>query len=240
MDKRRSTTGGGHAPRLKPAKPYPGFPLFPHATGRWAKKIRGRFAFFGPWEDWRGALERYLDTRDELYAGRPVAAGMVGLEPREPELVRGMVLRVLRRWKRRDARAGITPRASTSIPEPIDFDGPASMPPAKLACDLRPCRLRLPIGQPAPHASNTSHTGRVQARACIDDWGRRPLHFPTVFIEVARLQCQPPAVGCMGWAVDTTRLNLVSEGTPTSYQTHGSTPLTCHSIEQRASSNLSE
>ncbi len=54
----------------RPAKPYPDFPLFPHATGRWAKKIRGRFGFFGPWADPEGALARYLAERDELYAGR--------------------------------------------------------------------------------------------------------------------------------------------------------------------------
>lgn len=55
--------------RAKLAKPYPAFPLFPHATFRWAKKIRGRFAFFGPWEDPHGALERFLAEKDHLMAG---------------------------------------------------------------------------------------------------------------------------------------------------------------------------
>jgi len=54
----------------KPEKPYKDFPLFPHDTKRWAKKIKGRFHYFGPWDDWRGALERYQYQVHYLQQGK--------------------------------------------------------------------------------------------------------------------------------------------------------------------------
>jgi hypothetical protein len=58
------------APPVKPAKPRPDFPLFPHATGRWAKKFRGQLKYSGPWDDPKSAEDKYLAQKDALHAGR--------------------------------------------------------------------------------------------------------------------------------------------------------------------------
>lgn len=64
----------------KPAKPSDDFPLFPHATKRWAKKIKGQLRYFGPWSDPQGALEKYKREREDWEAGRtPTPAVTPGL-----------------------------------------------------------------------------------------------------------------------------------------------------------------
>ena len=48
----------------KARKPRPDFPLFPHATGRWAKKVRGKLLYFGKVADdpkGQAALAKWLE-----------------------------------------------------------------------------------------------------------------------------------------------------------------------------------
>jgi integrase len=92
----------------RPKKPRPDFPLFPHATGRWAKKVRGRFVYFGKVADdpeGEAALNLWLDQRDDLLAGRTPQTPGDGLT------VRDLCNRFLTAKEQQRDAGDITPRS---------------------------------------------------------------------------------------------------------------------------------
>jgi hypothetical protein len=64
----------------KPNKPSPDFPLVLHAAGVWAKEIRGKLHYFGPWDGPDSAIARYLEQKDDLHVAEPYTRR---LHPRE-------------------------------------------------------------------------------------------------------------------------------------------------------------
>ncbi len=69
-----TTTPYNHKPKKarKPKKPHKNFPLTPHPSGNWCKKVNGRIYYFGHHAD--EALLRWLAEKDDLLAGRTPAA----------------------------------------------------------------------------------------------------------------------------------------------------------------------
>jgi integrase len=69
----------------KPRKPYPMFPLTPHSSGKWAKKVRGRIYYFGKWDDPDGALREWNAVKDALLSGR--SPNFTGVSPTLKDLL---------------------------------------------------------------------------------------------------------------------------------------------------------
>ncbi len=81
-------TNHKHNPSERPIKPWPDFPLFPHSTGRWAKKIWGKLHYFGPWDDPDGAYRRYLARKEQLAVNETPQPKRAAKKQPEPRLDR--------------------------------------------------------------------------------------------------------------------------------------------------------
>lgn len=62
-------------PKKKPSKPRKDFPLYAHASGKWAKKIKGKLYYFGKWDDPHASLREYLERLPYITAGVPFKSG---------------------------------------------------------------------------------------------------------------------------------------------------------------------
>lgn len=121
---------------LKPAKPYPEFPLTPHASGKWAKKIRGRIYYFGRWHDADGALREYNAVKGDLHAGREptlVAASSC--------TVKDLFNKFLARQLARVDAGRLDPRSFADTKGALS-DLAKAVGPGRIVADLRPVDFR--------------------------------------------------------------------------------------------------
>ena len=131
MSADHSTPAGPSGKPAKPPKPSPDFPLFPHAAGVWAKKIRGKLHYFGPWDDPQGALAKYNRQKDDLHEGREPLPAVEGVT------VKNVVNAFLRHKKARLQAGELSPRSWDDYKSTTDILI-SRFGKSRLAADLRP------------------------------------------------------------------------------------------------------
>lgn len=94
-----NSTDAPHARKPKktkpPTKPRKDFPLFASGNGQWCRKVAGKLRYFGSWRtDPRGvkALERWINEKDDLEAGRVPRARTAGESPTLEDLVNAFLM----------------------------------------------------------------------------------------------------------------------------------------------------
>src|SRR5262245_41185649 len=115
----------------KPDKPTPDFPLYAHAAGVWAKKIRGKLHYFGPWNDPAAALARYNEQKEVLHSGKKPRESIDGAA------VKGVVNAYLGARKRSLDAGQLSPQTLQKYTVATD-EIITQLGKTRLACDLDP------------------------------------------------------------------------------------------------------
>lgn len=106
MPKQVTSTGGKTPQQSRPKKPYPEYPLSPHASGKWQKKVDGKIKYFGRWENPEAALAEY----ETFLSGTTLRPSGQDAEGDECS-VDYMVNRFLRAKKNKMAEDDLAPRS---------------------------------------------------------------------------------------------------------------------------------
>ncbi len=105
----------GKLQKATAGKPDKDFPLWLHPSGRWCRKILGKAHYFGKEDNPQAALEKWLDQKDDLLAGRTPRAKsdglLIGDPPHRPDSAVGLVNRFLSAKRERLATREFTHRS---------------------------------------------------------------------------------------------------------------------------------
>ena len=172
----------------RPHKPCPDFPLFPHQTGYWCKKVRGKLRYFGKVSDdpkGQAALDKWLDQKDDLLAGRVPRVKVEGLT------VRDLCNRFLSAKKDLLNASEINPRTFAELHDTCQRIGDAfgwDRPVSDLVADDFDRLRRASAKQWGPHRLG----GEVQRTRCIFKYGvdagliQQPVRYGPTFKKPSR------------------------------------------------------
>jgi hypothetical protein len=142
----------------KPLKPRKDYPLYPHNSGQWAKKVRGKTHFFGVWADPEAALEKWVADKDALLAGRDPA-------PKSDELTVKQLVNAFLTDKKRHIATGELKQRSWHDYDAICVRILTVFGPGRLVADLRPTdfvKLRTEFGKTHGPVALSNDIGRAR------------------------------------------------------------------------------
>ena len=203
----------GSARAAKPPKPRPDFPLYPHDSGQWAKKIRGKIHYFGVWANPEAALEKWVAEKDALLAGRDPA-------PKSDELTVKQLVNAFLTDKKRHIATGELKQRSWDDYNAICGRIVTVFGPGRLVADLRPAdfaKLRTEFAKTHGPVALSNDIGRARVvfnYAYKQDLVDRPPKYGDGFKKPSRkvLRCERQKKGPRMFQADQLRAMIDEAG----------------------------